>query len=57
MWSAADGVLGRGDGLWGEGKWVRRKMNGVGREGGLRTDPQSQEKKWEVIGRREEGRK
>ena len=43
VWSTADGVLGRGDGLWGEGKWVRRKMNGVGGKGGLRTDPQRNE--------------
>ena len=50
MRSAGDGVLGRGDGLWGEGKWVRRKMNGVGGESGLRTDPQRKEQKCEVMG-------
>ena len=48
--SATDGVLGRGDGLWGEGNWVSRKMNGVGGEGGLRTDLQRKERKWEVVG-------
>ena len=26
--------------LWGEGRRVRRKMNGVGKSSGLRTDPQ-----------------
>ena len=56
MWSAADGVLGRGDGLWGEGKWVSRKMNGVGGEGGLRMDPQRKERKWEVVGCRKNGK-
>ena len=27
--------------LWSEGRRVRRKMNGVGKRSGLRTDPQS----------------
>ena len=26
--------------VWGEGRRVRRKMNGVGKRSGLRTDPQ-----------------
>ena len=26
--------------LWGEGMRIRRKMNGVGKRSGLRTDPQ-----------------
>ena len=43
MRSTADGVFRRGGGLWGEGKWVSRKMNGVGGESGLRTDPQRKE--------------
>ena len=56
MRSAADGVFGRGDGLWREGKWVSRKMNGVGGEGGLWTDPQRKERKWEVVGCRKNGK-
>ena len=56
MRSTADGVLGRGDELWGEGKWVRRKMNGIGGEGGLRTDPQRKERRWEVVGCRKNGK-
>jgi len=49
------GCLKRGDGLWGEGKRVRRKMNGVGGESELRTDPQRKEQKWEVMGYRKNG--
>ena len=41
MRGTADRVLRRGDGLWREGKWVRRRMTGVGGEGGLRTELQS----------------
>ena len=48
MRSAADGVLGRGDGLWGEGKWVSRKMNSVG--GGRRTADGSAKKRAKVGG-------
>ena len=51
----ADGVFRRGGGLWGEGKWVSKKMNGVGGESGLRTDPQRKEQKWEVMGCRKNG--
>ena len=47
MRSAADGVLGRGDGLWGEGKWVSRKMNGVG---GKRTADGSAEERAKMGG-------
>ena len=32
MRSTADGVFRRWGGLWEEGKWVRRKMDGVGGE-------------------------
>ena len=42
--------------LWGAAKTVRRKMKEVGGSK-LRTDPQSKEQKWEVIGHREEGSK
>jgi hypothetical protein len=31
--------------LWGEGRTVRRKMNGVGKRSGLRTDPQGKREK------------
>ena len=54
--STADGVFRREGGLWGEGKWVRRKMDGVGGEGGLRTDLQRKEPKWEVVGCRKNGK-
>ena len=30
--------------LWGEGMRIRRKMNGVGKRSGLRTDPQREGK-------------
>ena len=56
MPSTADGVFRRGGGLWGEGKWVSKKMNGVGGESGLRTDPQRKEQKWEVMGCRKNGK-
>ena len=56
MRSTADGVFRRGDGLWGEGKWVSRKMNGVGGESGLRTDLQRKEQMWEVMGCRKNGK-
>ena len=56
MRSTADGVFSRGGGLWGEGKLVSRKMNGVGGESGLRTDPQRKEQKWEVMGCRKYGK-
>ena len=56
MRSTADGALGGGDGVWGEGKCVRKKMNGVGGEDGLQTDLQRKEQKWKVIGGREEGK-
>ena len=56
MRSTADGVFRWEDGLWGEGKWVRRKMNGVGGEGRLRTDPQRKERKWEVVGSSKNGK-
>ena len=50
MRSTTDRVFRRGGGLWGEGKWVCRKMNGVGGKSRLRTDPQRKEQKWEVMG-------
>ena len=37
------GSLKRGDGLWGEGKWVRGKIKDVGGESRLRTGPQRKE--------------
>ena len=43
MWSTADGEFRGGDGLWGDGKWVRGKMKGVGGESGLRTGLQRKE--------------
>ena len=36
--------------LWDEGKTVRKKMNGVGKCSGVRTEPQRKEQKWEGIG-------
>ena len=50
MRSTADGVFSRGGGLWGEGKCVSRKMNGVGGESGLRTDPQRKEQSGRLWG-------
>jgi hypothetical protein len=54
--STTHGVFRGGDGLWGERKRVRRKMNGVRKRSGLRTDPQRKEQKWEVMGCRKSGR-
>ena len=50
MRSTTDGVFRRGGGLWGEGKWVSRKMNGVRGESGLRTDPQRKEQSGRLWG-------
>ena len=50
MRSTADRVFRRGGGLWGEGKWVRRKMNGVGGASGLPTDPQRKEQSGRLWG-------
>ena len=57
MQRTADAVLGRGVGLWGEGKLVRRKIKGVGGGGGLRTDPQRKKRKWEVVGCRKNSKR
>ena len=35
--------------IWGEGRRVRKRINGVG-ESRLRTDLQEKERKWEVMG-------
>ena len=43
MRSTADGEYRGGNGLWGEGTWVRGKMKGVRGESGLRTGPQRKE--------------
>ena len=44
MWSTADRMFKEGgDGLWGEGKSIRRKMNSIGGESRLRPDPQRKE--------------
>ena len=50
MRSTADGVFRSGGELWGEGKWVSRKRNGVGGESGLRTDPQRKEQSGRLWG-------
>ena len=42
--------------LWSEGMRVRRKMNGVGKRSGLRTDPQRKGKGGGGMGRREAAR-
>ena len=42
--------------LWGEGMRIRRKMNGVGKRSGLRTDPQRKGKQGGGIGWREAAR-
>ena len=56
MRSTADGVFRRRGRLGGEGKWVRRKIFGVGGESGLRRDPQRKELEWEVMGCRKNGK-
>ena len=48
MRSTADGEFRGGNGLWGEGKWVRGKMKGVG--GGERTADGSAKKRVKVGG-------
>ena len=42
--------------LWSEGMMVKRKMNGVGKRSGLRTDPQRKGKGGGGRGRREAAR-